>query len=64
MASAGKSSLFRRFMNNKFIDTSTMSSGESRASSMGLDHYSRRMECNGKAIKIQLWWVNTLSVSS
>ena len=53
---AGKTSLFRRFMNNTFIDTSNMSAYESRASSMGLDHFSRRIDCNGKAIRIQLWY--------
>lgn len=52
----GKTSLFRRFTNNSFIDTSNMTSAQSRASTMGLDHFSRKFDDgSGKSVKIQLW---------
>lgn len=51
----GKTSLFRRFMSNTFVDTSTMSSSSARASTLGLDHFSRKFDVDGKNIKIQLW---------
>ena len=42
-------------MSNTFIDTSAMSSSSARASTLGLDHFSRKFEVDGKNIKIQLW---------
>lgn len=52
----GKSSLFRRFTNNSFIDTSMMSAYQSRQSTMGLDHFGRKYESSsGRQLKMQLW---------
>lgn len=52
----GKTSLFRRFTSNSFVDTTNMTYTESRASTLGLDHFSRRFDLvNGKSIKLQLW---------
>lgn len=53
----GKTSLFRRFTNNTFVDTSSMSAAQSRQSTMGLDHYSRKFETSSgvRTLKMQLW---------
>eukprot|EP00088_Acartia_fossae_P020375 TRINITY_DN21977_c0_g1_i1.p1 TRINITY_DN21977_c0_g1~~TRINITY_DN21977_c0_g1_i1.p1 ORF type:complete len:224 (-),score=51.32 TRINITY_DN21977_c0_g1_i1:297-968(-) len=45
----GKSSLFRRYMNNSFTDATD------RKSTMGLDHYGKVFSVDGKSIKLQLW---------
>ncbi|KAH9506631.1 hypothetical protein DERF_011355 [Dermatophagoides farinae] len=55
----GKTSIFRRFLNDTFIDTSKLSRTQTRQSTLGLDQYSRDFEVhssNGfRKIKIQLW---------
>ncbi|XP_053209430.1 uncharacterized protein LOC128393307 [Panonychus citri] len=52
----GKTSLFRRFTLDTFIDTSGYSNSQARQSTLGLDHASRKYELDGfKTIKIQLW---------
>ena len=52
----GKTSLFRRFATNSFIETKEMSALKSRQSTLGLDHFSRRFDVNAnKSIKLQLW---------
>lgn len=52
----GKTSLFRRYANNTFIETSHLSELKSRQSTLGLDHVSRSFDVTGlKTIKIQLW---------
>ncbi|XP_054281953.1 ras-related protein Rab-30 [Macrosteles quadrilineatus] len=45
----GKSSLFRRYAFNSFV-TST-----SRQSTLGLDHFNKEYNVNGKRIRLQLW---------
>lgn len=45
----GKSSLFRRYMNNSFTDATD------RKSTMGLDHYGKVFTVDDKSIKLQLW---------
>ena len=42
----GKSSLFRRYAFNTFV------SSNSRQSTLGLDHYNKEYNVNGKAIKV------------
>lgn len=52
----GKTSLFRRFSAHTYIDTSTMSAAQSRQSTLGLDHFSRKFDGPaGKSLKLQLW---------
>ncbi len=52
----GKTSLFRRFTQDTFIDTSNYTHSQARQSTMGLDHASRKYEVDGlKSIKMQLW---------
>ncbi|XP_017493588.1 PREDICTED: ras-related protein Rab-30-like [Rhagoletis zephyria] len=55
----GKTSTFRRFLNDSFVDTSKMSLTQTRQTTLGLDQYSRSFEVNGsgsfREIKIQLW---------
>ncbi|RWS05459.1 ras-related protein Rab-30-like protein 1 [Dinothrombium tinctorium] len=52
----GKTSLFRRFSTNTFLDTDSMTPSASRRSTLGLDHCARKFETKSlKAIKIQLW---------
>jgi len=55
----GKTSLFRRFLNDSFLDTSKMSLTQTRQTTLGLDQYSRLFEVNGsgsfRELKIQLW---------
>ena len=52
----GKTSLFRRFATNSFVETKEMSALKSRQSTLGLDHLSRRFDTNSnKSLKIQLW---------
>lgn len=52
----GKTSLFRRFATNSFIETKEVSTLKSRQSTLGLDHFSRRFDVNAnKSIKLQLW---------
>jgi GTPase SAR1 family protein len=45
----GKSSLFRRFMNDTFTTATD------RKSTMGLDHYGKVYNIKGKDLKLQLW---------
>jgi len=45
----GKSSLFRRFMNDTFTTATD------RRSTMGLDHFSKVYSVKGKDLKLQLW---------
>ncbi|XP_059616669.1 ras-related protein Rab-30 [Phlebotomus argentipes] len=45
----GKSSLFRRFLNNTFVPTSN------RQSTLGLDHFDKSYAVGDKEIKLQLW---------
>lgn len=45
----GKSSLFRRFMNDTFTTATD------RQSTMGLDHFGKIYNVNGKELKLQLW---------
>jgi len=45
----GKSSLFRRFMNDTFTTATD------RKSTMGLDHYGKVYNVKGKELKLQLW---------
>jgi len=51
----GKTSIFRRFASNTFIDTTRMTREQSRASTLGLDHMNKRFDCQDKSIKLQLW---------
>ncbi|CAG2160187.1 unnamed protein product [Oppiella nova] len=53
----GKTSLFRRFATNTYIETATMSSAKSRQSTLGLDHLSRTFDVrpNDRSIRLQLW---------
>ncbi|KAI1286054.1 Ras-related protein RABD2b [Halotydeus destructor] len=52
----GKTSTFRRYFNDTYIDTSTMSAYQSRQSTLGLDHFTRKfVTSTGRTIKIQLW---------
>ncbi|KAL0273480.1 UNVERIFIED_CONTAM: hypothetical protein PYX00_006134 [Menopon gallinae] len=45
----GKSSLFRRFATNTFV------TGTDRKSTLGLDHYDKPYQFDGRTIKLQLW---------
>ncbi|CAB3230992.1 unnamed protein product [Arctia plantaginis] len=45
----GKSSLFRRFINNTFVPNSD------RRSTLGLDHFEKLYELTDKDVKLQLW---------
>lgn len=45
----GKSSLFRRFATNTFV------TGTDRKSTLGLDHYDKTYQAQGRNIKLQLW---------
>ncbi|RWS26686.1 ras-related protein Rab-30-like protein 1 [Leptotrombidium deliense] len=52
----GKTSIFRRFTSNTFIDIETLSLSESRKSTLGLDHCSRKFDVKGdRSLKMQLW---------
>ncbi|UXI18202.1 CDC42 small effector protein 2 [Sarcoptes scabiei] len=55
----GKTSLFRRFLNDTFIDTSKFSKAQARQSTLGLDQYAREFQVNNSGgfnkIMIQLW---------
>jgi small GTP-binding protein len=52
----GKTSLFRRYINNSYVETNDLSTLKSRQSTLGMDHFSRKFEVNGlKTIKMQLW---------
>ena len=52
----GKTSLFRRFVYDTFVDTSILNNSQSRQSTLGLDHSSRMYDIKGlKNIKLQLW---------
>ncbi|OTF84107.1 ras-related protein Rab-30-like protein [Euroglyphus maynei] len=55
----GKTSIFRRFLNDTYIDTAKLSRTQTRQSTLGLDQYSKYFEVhssNGfRQIKIQLW---------
>lgn len=53
----GKTSLFRRFTSHQYLDTSKMSVTQSRQSTLGLDHFSKKFTHDNKTIKIQLWLV-------
>ncbi|CAG2103346.1 unnamed protein product [Medioppia subpectinata] len=50
----GKTSLFRRFATNTFLETQSMSAAKSRQSTLGLDHLSRQFDVQ-KPIRMQLW---------
>lgn len=54
---SGKTSLFRRFTSHQYLDTSKMSVTQSRQSTLGLDHFSKKFTHDNKTIKIQLWYV-------
>lgn len=45
----GKSSLFRRFINNSFV------SSADRRSTLGLDHFEKAYKIGDKDVKLQLW---------
>ena len=52
----GKTSLFRRYATNTFVETKEMSALKSRQSTLGLDHLSRRFDVSeNKSMKLQLW---------
>ena len=52
----GKTSLFRRYATNTYIETIHMNPIESRNSTLGMDHISKTYDVTGlKTIKIQLW---------
>ncbi|XP_054163337.1 ras-related protein Rab-30-like [Oppia nitens] len=53
----GKTSLFRRFATNSYLETATMSAAKSRQSTLGLDHLSRPFESTtgNRSLKLQLW---------
>lgn len=56
----GKTSIFRRYSQGTFVDTSGMDWNQYRESTMGLDNYSRKFECktgNGetKIISLRLY---------
>ena len=52
----GKTSLFRRFTNDTFLDATKLTTSQSRQSTLGLDHASRKYDVHGiKSIKLQLW---------
>ena len=52
----GKTSIFRRFTNDSFIDFSHKSSFECRQSTLGLDCFSRTFDVpRVRAVRLQLW---------
>lgn len=52
----GKTSIFRRFTTDTFVDSTKSNHLQARQSTLGLDHASRKYEVHGlKSIKLQLW---------
>lgn len=52
----GKTSLFRRYTTDTYIETAFLDPITTRQSTLGLDHFSKRFDVAGlKTIKIQLW---------
>lgn len=52
----GKSSIFRRFANDSFVDLTNKSTAECRQSTLGLDCISRTFDVPGfRPVRVQLW---------
>lgn len=54
---AGKSSIFRRYTNNTFVTSSD------RASTLGLDHFSKSFTVNDREVKVMLYFVVSIAIS-
>lgn len=54
---AGKSSIFRRYTNNTFVTSSD------RASTLGLDHFSKSFTVNDREVKVMLYFVGSIAIS-